>query len=140
MNRHTLFAYVDGSDLEFVAADIESALERFLEAHSWRYAKPQLVNQRHQNDGSLRAGDLPDWDLGLNIDLPDAASEPPRWFSEIERVVAFLASLRSTCGRDFIVGIGDSDRGISEDLFSIDSASPDIAKLRRAIGVRSDAS
>src|SRR5262245_37057016 len=119
MARHTLYAYVDGSDLEDVAMTIESRLERFVDATAWRHAKPRIVNQRRLNDSSHRPGDLPDWDLGLNIDLPDPPLEPHSWFADVERIASFLAQLRDISGRDFVIGIGDNERGISEDLFDI---------------------
>ncbi len=139
MARQTLYAYVDGSDLEGVATDIESRIERFVDTTAWRYAKPRVVNQRRPH-ASLSPGDLPDWDLGLNIDLPDSPIEPRGWSADIERIVTFLAQLRGLSGRDFVIGIGDRERGISEDLFAIDSASPDLETLRRIIGVRDGAS
>ena len=140
MARHTLYAYVDGYDLDEVATDIKSRIEEFLDTTAWRYAKPRMVNQRRLNDPSLRPGDLPDWDLGLNIDLPDPPVEPPGWFADVERIANFLADLRDISGRDFIIGIVDSERKISEDLFSIDSGTPDLAMLRRIIGVGDGAS
>jgi hypothetical protein len=92
------------------------------------------------NDASLPPGDLADWDLGVNIDLPDPAAEPRGWFADIERIAKFLADLRTSSGRDFIIGITDNDRKISEDLFTIDSGTPDLAMLRRLIGVGDDPS
>ena len=88
-----------------------------------------------EDDASLRPGDLPDWDLGLNFDLPDPPLEPEGWFDDVERIVMFFAELRSTTGRDFVIGVADNERGFSEDLFSINTASPDLGLLRRMVGV-----
>jgi len=140
MARHTLYAYVEGSDFADVADELELRLFRFVDSGQWRYATPKIVNQRHKDDPSLGPGDLPDWDLGLNIDLPDPPEEPAGWFGDIERIVGFLAELHVATGRDFVIGIGDNESGISDDLFGINSASPDVEQLRRFLGVRDDAS
>jgi hypothetical protein len=134
MARHTLYAYVKGNDLHDVAADIEARVARFIRDNRWRHGKPWVVNQQRPDDPTLRTGDLPDWDLGLNLDLPDLPQEPEGWFDDVERIATFFAELRSATGRDFVVGIGDNERGFSEDLFSIDNAAPDLGLLRRMIG------
>ena len=135
MARHTLYAYVEGNDLEEVASEIEARIDRFIRENRWRYGKPWRVNQRRGGDPTLRPGDLPDWDLGLNLDLPDPPQEPEGWFDDVDRIATFLADLREATGRDFVMGIGDNQRGFSEDLFYVDSESPDLALLRRTIGV-----
>src|SRR5688572_473669 len=135
MARHTLYAYAEGNDLHDVAADIEARVERFIRGGHWRYGTPRVVNQSRPDDPSLRPGDLPDWDLGLNLDLPDPPQEPEGWFDDVERIATFFAELHSATGRDFVIGIGDNERSFSEDLFTIDSASPDLGLLRRMIGV-----
>jgi hypothetical protein len=140
MARHTLYAYAEGNDLHDVAADIEARVERFIRESRWRYGKPWLVNQRRPDDPTLRAGDLPDWDLGLNLDLPDPPQEPEGWFDDVERIATFFTELRSVTGRDFVIGIGDNERGFSEDLFFIDRALPDLGLLRQIIGVGGGAS
>jgi hypothetical protein len=140
MSRHTLYAYAQGNDLHDVAADIEARVERFIRDGHWRYGKPRVVNQSRPDDPSLQPGDLPDWDLGLNLDLPDPPQEPGGWFDDVERIAMFFAKLHSATGRDFVIGIGDNERGFSEDLFTIDSASPDVSVLRRMIGVGGGAS
>ena len=68
--------------------------------------------------------------------LPDPGSEPLGWFADVERIASFLANLHVQTGRDFIIGIGDNERGFSEDLFSVDSADPDLGVLRKIIGVK----
>jgi hypothetical protein len=135
MARYTLYAYADGNDRDEVAEEIEARIDSFIRETRWRYGKPSLVNQRRADDPTLRTGDLPDWDLGLNLDLPDPPQKPEGWFEDVERIATFLAELRAATARDFIIGIGDSERGFSEDLFYVDSASPDLALLRRTIGV-----
>lgn len=139
MPRHTLYAYVEGNDLDDIAPALEPQLDRLVRDTRWRYAKPWVVNQRRADDPSLRPGDLPDWDLGLNMHLPDG--EPPGWFADIETLVRFLAPLQEEFGRAFVVGISDNERGFTEDLpFEIDSRAPDLALLRRVLGVNDGAS
>jgi len=38
-------------------------------------------------------------------------------------------------GRDFFIGIGNAETGITDDLFYVSTASPDLARLRAIIGV-----
>lgn len=98
-----------------------------------------MVNQRREKHPPLRTGDLPDWDLGLNMHLPD--DEPPDWFADVETMVTFLAPLQEEIGRSFILGISDNERGFTEDLpFEIDSPSPNLTLLRQVIGVKAAAS
>jgi len=139
MPRHTLYAYVEGNDLTDIAPALEPRLDRFVRNTRWRHAEPWVVNQRREDDPSLRPGDLPDWDLGLNMHLPDG--EPPGWFADIEALVKFLAPLQEEIGRAFVLGISDNDRGFTEGLpFEIDSRAPDLALLRRVLGVNDGAS
>jgi hypothetical protein len=140
MARHTLYAYVEGSDLDEVADDIESRVAQFVRETQWRHATPRLVNQRREKDPTLGPDDYPDWELGLNVELPDTPNEPHGWFQDVETIAGFLAGLHSITGRDFVIGIGDNERGISEDLFFVDAdTTPDLALLRQIVGVRDDA-
>ena len=139
MPGQTLYAYVEGNEFHGIAPELESKLELFVRDTPWRYARPWVVNQRLENDPSLRPGDRPDWDLGLNMHLPDG--DPPGWFADVETMVKFIAPLQQEIGRAFVLGISDNERGFTEDLpFEIDSRSPDLALLRRVIGVKDDAS
>ena len=134
MQRRTLYAYVDGSDLEDVATAIEERLLVLAAATGWVTCKPTVVNQRTNVPGS-RPGDLPDWDLGVNLPLPDPGAEPEGWFGDAEHIVGHLAKLYSAFDREFVIGIADNFRGVSEDLFFVESGMPDLERLRSAIGV-----
>ena len=83
MARHILYAYVCGSDLTDIADELLAAFGRFVASRTWVCDEPRPVNQRRADDPSLRPGDLPDWDIGLNITLPDPGHETPGWFSDI---------------------------------------------------------
>lgn len=134
MPKHTLFAYVDGADLHAVAGSLEGRLNAFAQEGGWRTAPPMVVNQQATSDG-LRAGDMPLWDLGLNLSLPDVGCEPEGWFADVERVARFMGHLHAQFERDFVIGIADNGSGVAEDLMTVDSFVPDIALLREVIGV-----
>lgn len=117
MARHTLYAYIEG---DFHGA-MDAEFAGLINSTQWRYSEPRLIVQG---------------ELGLNIDLPDPPNEPEGWFGDIERIVQFLSDLHSTTGNTFVIGISDNEGGYSEDLFWIDSGSPDFVKLRQIVGVR----
>jgi len=52
-------------------------------------------------------------------------------------MACFLANLHEDCGRDFVIGIGDAQTGIAEDLIWIADSSPDPEMLARLIGLGS---
>jgi hypothetical protein len=135
MSRHTLYAYVDGSDLEAVAPILEARLEAFVSSRRWLGGKVWVVNQRHALETCTQPGDLADWDLGLNIQLPEPNAEPPGWFADIETIAQFLGALHRELGRDFVIGISDAETGITEDLFYVSTTSPNVEKLRLVLGL-----
>ena len=134
MARQTLFAYVDGHDLEDVAAEFERQFAAFVAGRTWRSPDVWVVNQRDPSP-SDNTGELPQWDLGLNLDLPDPGAETPGWFADIEAIALFLAQLHATTGRAFVIGIQDNEADFNEDLLTIDSPTPDLTRLRTLIGV-----
>ena len=134
MRRHTLYAYVDGADLEDVAAVLEARFSEFVASRPW-VAGASVVNQRHGEETCTQSGDLPLWDLGITLQLPDPGAESPGWFADVEAVAQFLGTLHRECGRDFIIGIADTDTGIADDLFTVSTDSPDLGRLRAIIGV-----
>jgi hypothetical protein len=138
MPRYTLFAYVEGSDLQGIAEGLEAEFARFVAQSVWTWGKPLVVNQRRDDDPSLGPDDLPDWEVGLNMHLPDPGDEAAGWFADVEQIARFLGRLHAQTGRDFVLGIGDNERGYSEDLFRVDSPQPDLGLLRRMIGVKGD--
>ena len=135
MPRHTLYAYVDGADLEDVAAMLEARFTEFVAGRQWIAGSASVINQRHGEETCTRPGDLPLWDLGLTLHLPDAGAESPGLFADVEAVAQFLGTLHRECGRDFIIGIADTKAGITDDLFTVSTDSPDLGRLRAIIGV-----
>ena len=138
MQQHNLYAYVDGCDLDGIATTLDTRFEEFVGGRNWAFGQPAIVNQRHGPESCSQPDDLPLWDLGLNLPLPDPDSEQPGWFSDVECIAQFLGKLHAECGRDFIIGVADSKARIAEDLFSVTSEQPDLAKLRSILGVRHD--
>lgn len=136
MSQHTLYAYVDGADLEDVADLLVVRCADFVASREWIAGRASVVNQRHGEETCTQPGDLPPWDLGLNLELPDLNKGAPDWFTDVEAIAQFLATLHRACGRDFIIGIVDNETRITEDLFDISTDSPDLDKLRAIIGVR----
>ncbi|RST46245.1 hypothetical protein EJI01_28460 [Variovorax sp. MHTC-1] len=134
MSKHTLFAYIEGADLEEIEEELEAKLVDFVKKRAWKLHIPWVVNQRGSTEG-LRDGDLPTWDLGLNLILPDTGREPEGWFSDVEQIAQFAGGLHSYFGRVFIIGLADAKTGITEDLFDVDSDAPDLVLLRQVIGV-----
>jgi hypothetical protein len=115
-----------------VADTLDAAFARLAAESGWVCGQPWAVNQRREDDPTLGPGDLPDWEIGLNLELPDRDAEPPGWFGDVQRIVAFLERLHVTTGRDFVVGIGHN--GTSEDVVFIGQELLDLAWLRRALG------
>ena len=135
MTRHTLFAYVDGSDLHDIADALQGRLQAFVEGRRWVAGEAWVVNQRLEYDASCsQPEDIPSWDLGLNVLLPEPGVEPTGWFADVEAIARFLGTLHEEFGRDFVIGITDNQTGIGEDLYSIDDGSPDLEKLAEIIG------
>jgi hypothetical protein len=134
VGRHTLYAYVDGSDLDEVVDEIEQLLAALVAREPWVIAQPWVVNERHERDESHGPEDLDDWDLGLNLDLPDTGSEPAGWFQDVERVARIVGQVALRTGREFVIGIGDNETGISEDLFHVRNGDADLDELRAVTG------
>ncbi len=135
MVKHTLYAYIEGSDIDDYEDMLVSAFEEFILSRNWICQNPVIVNKKYIDDPTLGLDDLIDWDLGLNLDLPDYGKESPGWFSDIRAIANFLGELHKQTDRIFIIGIGDNETGKSEELFDVDTNTPDIEKLKTIIGV-----
>ena len=127
--KDTIYIYVDGNDNLAIEERIINSLESFVSDRKWRCPKAWVVNQKVE-----AGGDEFDWDLGLNIDLPDRGNEPEGWFEDIKQAVEYCTQLYLDFGCEFAIGISDNVRGITEDIIYIDSGSPDIAYLKDFIG------
>lgn len=132
MPRHTLYAYADGADLEDVAEILEARFTEFATSREWRTGRASVVNQRHGDETCTRPGDLPLWDLGLTLALPDPGGESVGWFADVEAVAQFLGTLH----RDFVIGIAETVTGITGDLFAVSTDSPDLGGCAPSLELR----
>ncbi len=133
--KHTLYAYVDGFDLEEIAEKLILSLENFISSREWVCKNVKIVNQHHLDDSTPGPGDIQNWDLGLNIDLPDLGEEELGWYSDIIAIATYLGKLYGQIGKAFVIGIRDNNTGISEHLFYIDTKEPNLDELKETIGV-----
>ena len=136
MPTQIFYAYVDGSDLTELEDLLVNRLNDFVSSRTWTCRNVHLVNQKGDpNDPSLGPEDLPDWELGINFTMPNDSDSQVTWIDDVEETVLFLAQLHTETDRDFVIGLGDAERGISQDLMFVSSPSPDTAALRRMLGV-----
>ena len=135
MPSQIFYAYVDGSDLTELEDLLVDRLNAFVRSRTWTCGNVHLVNQKGDpNDPSLGPDDLPDWELGINFTTPNDTESQLNWIDDVEETIAFLAQLHTETDRDFVIGIGDAEQGISQDLMFISSPNPDTAALRRMLG------
>jgi hypothetical protein len=112
----TLFAYVDGSDLEECHPALAPQLEAL--ANVWADRGARFIDDRFQATPDLSRGDLPDWNLGLNVPLGQLTS------ADAAQLVETLRRLSADSGRDFVVGLSTDD-GRSEDIVFVGSQAGD---------------
>lgn len=135
MSPHTLYAYVDGADLDEIAVDLQTRFAAFVTSRDWWFRDAAwVVNQRYGRETCTRPEDLPLWDLGLNLSLPNPGAEVSDWFGDVEAIAGFLGMLHREFGRDFVIGIADMKTGIADDLFFVTTDLPDMTKLRAIMG------
>jgi hypothetical protein len=132
MCKHTLYAYVEGYDLDSIAAAITDRLSALVNERDWISGEAWVVNQKQGNltsDG--------EWELGMNLNLPDPYHEPEGWFSDIEEVAIACNELAVAHNRSFVLGIADQSTRVAEDLFFLDGGPIDIERLKAIIGEES---
>jgi hypothetical protein len=125
MAKRTLFAYVQGADLEDVVEALETRFDALAASRTWVSKDVWVVNQRE-------LGDPPAWDLGLNLALSSSASgkNAAEWIDDVVAIAVAFGQWRRETGRSFVIGISDDKAGTTKDLFFIDSDEPDLEKLR----------
>jgi hypothetical protein len=133
MPKHTLFAYVEGYDLEGVAEAVEARLDALVSGRKWELSDVWVVNQRHPPDAGAKPGDLPAWDLGLNLTLPTGKKRADKWPEDVVAIAQAFGSLHRETGRKFVIGVHDGTSDDTKDLFFVDSATPDLEKLKSAL-------
>lgn len=68
MQRHSLYAYVDNSDLDDDVTGFEKALVALAVSSGWAFARPVVVDEQSMGV-CIRSGNLPGWELGMNLAL-----------------------------------------------------------------------
>jgi hypothetical protein len=133
MPPHTLYAYVAGNDIHEVAIGVRRELEAFV--GSVRWTRPTwVVDHVHPRTPAMSPDDLPDWDLGLNHELPACGSTADGWFADIAQIVVKRNELAAETGREFVLGLVDCDTGLGEDVCSFDGQGIDMLQLRAILG------
>ncbi|MGI8981924.1 MAG: hypothetical protein ACR2FY_22050 [Pirellulaceae bacterium] len=107
LNYTGVYLYVDGSDLEAIAAKLTAELKAVVPKQSRRM---RVINHRSERTPDLQPEDLPDWRLGLNIDRTDKLG------ADLKRAVEGVVPLAKKYQREFVVGYFDTASGISEDV------------------------
>jgi hypothetical protein len=98
---------VDGSDLTAVERHLLAHLDHF--ARDWQVPTARVINDKAERTPDLPPDHLPEWNLGLNLEVDSLSRE------KIEELVRFLSTLARETGRDFVIGYWDPANRISED-------------------------
>ncbi len=122
MPKKTVFAYVQGTDLDGVASVLETRLDALVAERTWILADVWVVNQKEDSG----------WDLGLNLTLPAGRARPKSWTEDVVAIATAFGALHRETKRTFVIGVADA-KGDTKDLFFVDSASPDLKKLASAL-------
>lgn len=130
MALNTVYFYLAGSEFSDIAATVVKRVEVFIQNRTWLCPRVRSVDQHR-----LASDGRPEWDLGINLDLPEPHEEPPDWFSDIEALSDFAVQLRREFQYDIVIGISDNRTGCAEDIIEVSSEYPDIDYLRRFIGI-----
>ena len=128
MAQHSLYAYAIGLEFSAIATQVVERINAFIASRPWVCPDVWAVSQQRTAE---------DWELGLNLSLPDPHQEPPGWFADVEAVVHFCTELRRDFHQDFAIGIADTRTGCGEDIIEVDSDQPDYDYLRKFIGIQS---
>ncbi len=136
MPQYTLYAYVDGADLEDIAESLEARFRQFAERRRWIAGRPTIINQRFGKVQITESGVTELWRLGLTLELPEIGTELPRWFADVEAVARFLGTLHIEFGRTFSLGFVDPETDRTEELFCVATDSSVVGRLPAIAGVR----
>lgn len=133
MAARTLYAYVDGRDHEDVVATIEERLDALVAGRTWISPDVWVVNQRSSPPPGAKPGTPVDWDLGLNMTLAPSRKGAAGWIEDVLAIATALGALHRETRRRFVIGIHDAKTDRTNDLFVVETESPDLEKLRTAL-------
>jgi hypothetical protein len=136
MPKQTLFAYVQGTDLEAVAETLAARFDALAAERTWVAKDVWVVNQQFPLEAGAKPGDVAEWDLGFNLALAGARTRPAAWVEDVVAIADLFASIHRETGRKFVIGIHDDKTNTTKDLFFVDSAKPDLEKLKAALAAR----
>lgn len=136
MSRHTFYAYAAGKDHFFLEEVIEDQVYSFIARRSWVCRDVVVVNQcGNDDDPALGPDDLPEWNIGLTLSLPGPGEAIPGWFDDIKATALFFHECAIVNDYQYVLGIYDMDRRVSEDLFWIGKEMPDLSELQQILKV-----
>lgn len=119
MAKKTLFAYVSGSEhSDDVVKAVEAKLDALVADRKWVSKDVWVVNQKEP----------PYWDLGVNVAVPTGKALSPAFLDDAVAIANALAALHDEVKRSFVIGIADGDA--TEDLLFVDSAKPELERLK----------
>ena len=105
-----LYIRVDGSDLsaceKILMIELKDLAVRLHEL------EPKLVNFQHPKASDMSPQDLPDWDIGLDLNL-EAITK-----NQAKAIALNLQQIAVETKRDFVVGL-KNEHGITEDIIFI---------------------
>ena len=105
-----LYIRVDGSDLSACEKTLMIELKDL--AVRLHELEPKLVNFQHPKTSDMSPQDLPDWDIGLDLNLEAITKNHAK-------AIAFnLQQIAVETKRDFVVGL-TNEHGITEDIIFI---------------------
>lgn len=105
-----LYIRVDGSDLS--ACEKSLMIEFEYLAARLHELEPKLVNFQHPKTPEMSPKDLPDWDIGLDLNL-EAITK-----NHATAIASSLQQIAVETKRDFVVGL-TNEFGITEDIIFI---------------------
>lgn len=102
----SIYAYIDGSDLQEVEDLLLKELTVFLK--NWDIESARVVNKRFLRTADLAPEDFPDWNLGLNFEMESMSRD------KVEALVEGLARIAVVTDREFVIGTS-YENGVNED-------------------------
>ena len=120
----TLYALVDGFDLDAVDGVLRSGFENIIA--ELRLQNACILNERHPPSKGDRPDDIPEWNLGILVPCEDMRVE------SLDSLLLMLEQLSRQTGRDFVLGVQFPNRP-TEDIMHVSWGSALSENLRAAL-------